>query len=101
MRIADVMRSLPRTPRELRPYLPLIALVGAMWPVWEWLAARAASDTGDAWALVSLATAAVLMWRDRAAAHGCLANHAAAKWGLTALLMMIYAASYPFALPLV
>src|SRR5262245_54142927 len=95
MRIADVMRSSTLAPLEWRAYLPLVALIGAIWPVWEWLAIRAASDTSDAWALVGLATAAGLLWRNR------LANRAPAQWGLAALLLLIYAASYPFALPLV
>src|SRR5262245_58504525 len=108
---ADVMRLSVRAPLELlRAGLPLIALIGAMWPVWQWLAARAASDTSDAWALVSLVTAIALMWRDRASVHERLASRAtthgeapladgapvhggvAVRWGLAAVLMLLYAA---------
>lgn len=95
MPVADVMRSSLLAPLERQVYLPLIALIGAMWPVWQWVATRAATDTSDAWPLVSLATAAALMWRDRPTARASI------RWGLATLLMLVYAASYPFALPLV
>jgi exosortase len=91
------MRSLLLERLERLPYLPLIALIGTMWPVWQWLAVRAASDTSDAWALVSLVTAAALIWRDRARAP----ERQEIRWELPALLILIYAASYPFAFPLV
>jgi len=46
--------------------LPLAALAVAFWPAWQWLAIRVASDSADAWGLVSFATAGALLWRDRA-----------------------------------
>ena len=88
-------------------HLPLVAVLAAMWPVWQWVATRAASDTSDAWALLSLATAAVLIWRGRALGTDSRATRdldggdVRAGWGLAAALMLLYAASYPFAMPLV
>lgn len=96
MHTAGAMRSSLPAPLERRPHLPLIALVAAIWPVWSWLAMRAAHDAGDAWALLSLATAVALLWRDRLEVRP-----AHVRWGAPTLLLLIYAASYPFALPLV
>jgi hypothetical protein len=73
-------------------YLPLIALVVAIWPVWQWLAMRAVQDASDAWALSSLATVAVVLWRDRA-------NDTTLDGDADVLLA--YSASYPFVPPLV
>src|SRR5262245_60138887 len=92
---------------ERNPHLPLVAVVAAMWPVWPWMATRAASDSADAWALLSLATAVALIWRDRSGG-GVRAGFARTRlepagfaWSVPALLMLVYAVSYPFALPLV
>jgi exosortase len=81
---------------ERRAWPPLIVLIASIWPVWQWLAMRAAHDTSDAWALISLATAAAVLWRDSANV-----SHVSPQWGATIVLMLIYAASYPFVPPLV
>lgn len=104
MRFTDVVHSSQPVPLERRG-LPLVVLVAAIWPVWQWLAMRAVHDAGDAWALLSLATAAALCWRDRDAlllGHGPgRAPASIARWGVTILLMLIYVASYPFLPPLI
>jgi exosortase/archaeosortase family protein len=69
----------------------LAVLAAAIWPVWCWIFARASRDSGDAWALLSLATAAALLWRDRANVG---------RWRLAIALMLIYAVSFPFVPPL-
>jgi exosortase len=51
--------------------------------------------------LISLATAIALMWRELTAAPERARVHGNVRWGAAALLMLTYAASYPFALPLV
>lgn len=89
MRFSDAARlSLPE--------LPLLALVAAVWPVWQWLGMRALHDPNDAWPLLSLATAIAVLWRDRAAR-----DPEAARWELPALFLLIYAAAYLFVPPLV
>ena len=74
----------------------IAVVIAAVWPVWWWIAGRATHDSGDAWALLSLATAVAVSWRDRA--H---VGRREGRWGLTIALMLIYAASYPFVPPLV
>jgi exosortase len=84
-------------------------IVFSIWPVWVWIAGRAASDPGDAWGVLSLTTAVALLWRDRANTYqqsGGAAGHARRLWrarrpALTITLMLIYAVSYPFVPPLV
>jgi exosortase/archaeosortase family protein len=95
MRIADAVRSSSPALLERCAHLPLIALVAAIWPVWHWLLTRAMHDAGDAWALLSLATALVVLWRDRAQVQ-----ISRARWGMPILLVLLYAASYPFMPPL-
>ena len=92
-RLAKLAR-LTRLVRE--PALSFLALIAAFWPVWLWLAARAKSDSSDAWGLISLATALALLWRDRAQ----LAT-ARLQWTFTILLLLGYGASYAFVPPLV
>ncbi len=93
MRISDVARSLQLALLERREYLPLAVLIVAFWPVWLWLATRMACDPADAWGLLSLLTAVVLLWRNRTSAHG--------QWGLPMLIVLIYIATYAFVPPLV
>jgi exosortase len=93
MRTTDVAPSSPRALFERWRYLPLLALVAAMWPVWQWLAMRAMSDASDAWALLSLATALALLWRSDA--------RRPPRWSVAVLLVLTYAASYAFVPPLV
>lgn len=79
---------------EWRRYAPLLAVLVAMWPVGQWLAVRATHDVGDAWALLSLATAMAVLWHDRP-------KLASAHWGVTAAAVLAYVFAYPFAPPLV
>jgi exosortase/archaeosortase family protein len=95
MRTADVVRSSSLALPERWGYLPLIALTAAIWPVWNWLITRAIHDASDAWALLSLATALAVLWRDRAQVQLLRA-----RWGVPILLTLVYAASYPFLPPL-
>jgi exosortase/archaeosortase family protein len=74
--------------------LLLAALVASLWPVWSWIALRAA-DPGEGWELVSLATAVLFVLLRKPAAPP-----AAAALALPALLLLAYAASYPFLPPL-
>lgn len=78
---------------QRREYLPLAALILAFWPVWLWLATRMASDPADAWGLLSLLTAAVLLRRNQASAH--------VHWGPPVLVVLIYTVTYAFVPPLV
>ena len=75
--------------------LPLAALAAAIWPVWQWYASRA-RDPGEGWELLSLATAALFV-AVRAPAAPCQAR----TLTLPALLLLTYAATYPFLPPLV
>jgi exosortase/archaeosortase family protein len=94
----------------------LIALIAALWPVWQWLAMRARSDSADAWALLSLVTACAVLWREgRWVPHDNVASSSGAPganvssmasvkavgWSLPAVLMLVYTASYPFVPPIV
>lgn len=91
MRTSDAVPSALLAPFERRAYLALIAMVAAFWPVWHWLALRAGDDATDGSALLSIATAATLLWRD-----GVTTTDARVRWGVPTLLMLLYAASYPF-----
>ena len=99
MHTADAMRLSPLTPFDpRRAHLPLIGVVvviAAIWPVWQWLAIRAMRDVSDAGALLSLVTAAALLWRD-----GNYVGDARVRWGLPIFLILIYTATYLFAPPL-
>src|SRR5688500_754845 len=94
----------------------LIALIAVLWPVWQWLAMRATSDSADAWALLSLVTACAVLWREgRWVPHdnvarslgapganvSSMASVKAVGWSLPAVLMLVYTASYPFVPPIV
>jgi exosortase len=96
MRISDAARSLQLALLERRKYLPVAALLLAFWPVWIWLATRMTRDPADAWGLLSLLTAAVLLWRNRTSAIG-----SEGRWTLPAVIVLIYAATYAFVPPLV
>jgi exosortase len=95
MRITDIVRA---RLLESRRFLPLIALVAAVWPAWAWLTRRMISDPAEAWALLSLATGAVFLWRERPTVGASLAR---IRWGLPMALLLIYAASYLSVPPLV
>jgi exosortase len=103
---------------EQSAYLPLavIAVIAAsVWPVWRWITMRATHDASDAWALLSLAMALLVLWRDRPSELSSPAGErhtdvrlagdvrwtAHVRWTVPLLLMTAYVASYPFAPPLV
>ena len=76
-------------------FLPLAALIAAFWPVWSWICMRAMDDSGDAWELLSLATAvSLLSFMKTANSHGQLAV------ALPTALLLTYAVTYPFLTPL-
>lgn len=79
-----------------RQLIVLAAQVVAFWPVWRWYAARVGGSADEAWGLLALAAGAYFLWKGRAAPD-------AARQGLLfpALLVLFYAASYPFLPPLV
>jgi exosortase/archaeosortase family protein len=95
MRAAGAVRSLPPVLLERCAYLPIIALSVAIWPVWRWLITRAIHDASDAWALLSLATALAMLWRDRAQLQ-----FQRARWGVPIMLVLVYATTYPLMPPL-
>jgi exosortase len=90
----------PSANAPLRRALPWLALVAAFWPVWQWLAVRATSDSSDAWSLISLATALALLWRDRPRLSTADTLTGRPQWALPILLVALYALSYPFVPPL-
>jgi exosortase/archaeosortase family protein len=87
----------PRTPRPHAGRMPTVPVraaalglcLAAFWPVWAWYAARAAASPGEAWALVSLATALAFLL-------GGGAPDRPVRWLWPAALAAAYAASYPF-----
>lgn len=78
-----------------RNFLPLGALVAAFWPVWRWIYVRAVDPSGDAWELLSLATAAIFLALTKPDAQ-----RSVMPAGVTILLVLIYAATYQFFPPL-
>lgn len=79
----------------LRASLVIAAQLIAFWPVWRWYAERVGGSTDEAWGLLAFACAVYFVWRGKAATG-------ATKSGLLlpALLVILYAASYPFLPPL-
>jgi len=71
-----------------------LLLLAALWPVWQWVAARSLDASGERWGLLPVATAALLLWRQRAEPA------ASAPLALPAALLVLYAAAYPFLTPL-
>ena len=80
------------------PSLCIGALVVALWPAWQWLAVRFASDSADAWGLISLATAAALLWGEKANAATPMPDRT--RWSIPIVLMLLYTISYSFLPPL-
>ena len=74
--------------------LPLTALATAIWPVWHWYASRA-RDPGEGWELLSLATAALFV-----VVRAPVAPSRPRALTLALLLLLAYAATYPFLPPL-
>lgn len=75
--------------------LALAALLPALWPVWQWYAARVVGSADGKWGLLAAASAAALLWRKRVSGGaGC------AKLWLPALFLLLYAATYAFLPPL-
>jgi exosortase len=67
----------------------LMVPVLALWPVWLWMAERAMDRSNDPWELISLATAAVLIWQRRATPSDQPVSLAA-----PIAFMLLYACSY-------
>jgi exosortase len=78
----------------LRAPLIIVAQLIAFWPVWRWYAARVGSSTDEAWGLLACACAAYFLWKGKV--------FCVAKPGLLfpALLVFVYAASYPLLPPM-
>lgn len=78
-----------------RQLIILAAQAVAFWPVWRWYAARVGGRGEEAWGLLAFACAVYFLWRGRAGVE-------AAQPGLLlpALLVLLYAASYPLLPPL-
>ncbi|HWT00764.1 MAG TPA: archaeosortase/exosortase family protein [Pyrinomonadaceae bacterium] len=76
--------------------LALAALFLALWPVWQWYAARVVGSADGKWGLLAAASAAALLWRKRTLVGGA----ADAKLWLPALFLLLYAATYAFLPPL-
>jgi exosortase/archaeosortase family protein len=80
------------------PGLILAAHVLCFWPVWRWYAARMTDGSDEPWGIAALVAALLLTWR-----HPCewkLRSDDLLLWA-AALLTFVYAASVPFAPPLV
>lgn len=75
--------------------LVLLAQFLALWPVWQWYAARAAGSADGKWGLLAAASAAVLLWRKRVSSD----QRNLSLWP-PALFLLLYAAGYTFLLPL-
>lgn len=75
--------------------LPLGVPIAAFWPVWHWISVRALDDSGDAWELLSLATVLLLLIRTPLPAQ-----HRDIRLLLPTVLLLLYAATYPFLAPL-
>jgi exosortase/archaeosortase family protein len=79
-----------------RGALMLSLQVAAFWPVWQWYGARVVSSTDGRWgALAALSAVAFLLWR-----KGATRETKARLLLLPALLLLLYAVSYPFFPPL-
>ena len=83
--------------------------MATFWPVWHWMYGRVVDTSGDAWELLSLATAAVflVLAKTDARATGMPAGLTHALGGqrancasLPIVLLLIYAATYQFLPPL-
>jgi exosortase len=78
-----------------KKFLPLAALIAALWPVWIWISLRAVDDSGDAWELLSLATAVSLL-----ASTPTRTQREDVAIATPMVLLGMYAATYPFLPPL-
>lgn len=78
----------------IRARLIIAAQLVAFWPVWRWYATRVGGSTDEAWGLLAFACAVYFVWREK--------SSDTTKPGLLfpALLVLLYAASYPFLPPL-
>lgn len=68
----------------------VLALLAAVWPVWRWSVLRITDGSGDSWELLAALTAVGLLIRDRDL------RPVTSSVSLSAILILIYAASYYF-----
>jgi exosortase/archaeosortase family protein len=80
-----------------RPALLLAVHAAAFWPVWRWYLDRMNDGADEPWAVIALAAALFVSWPSRSLRIDG-ADH---LLSLAALLTLVYAASAPFAPPLV
>jgi exosortase len=73
----------------------IITLLASVWPVWRWSLLRITDGTGDSWELLAALTALGFLIRDRDL------RPEIGSVSLPTVLVLIYAASYFFAPPLV
>jgi exosortase len=97
MRIDVIRVYLPAPSEPQRARWPLFALIPGFWPVWSWLAGRAGDDGSEYWGLLGLATAGLLLWRERVSKAGV----SPVAWFAMSALVLAYAISYAFVPPLV
>jgi exosortase len=78
------------------PAVVVAAQVAAFWPVWRWYGSRVGDSAEDVWGLLALAAAVFFAWKGKGGgARG------GRRLLLPAALVVVYAAAYPFAMPLV
>jgi exosortase/archaeosortase family protein len=63
----------------------------AFWPVWQWYALRVSEWSDDSWGILALVTVMVLLWR-----HKPVARLTASQVVVSTLLILLYAATYPW-----
>ncbi|HEY9286185.1 MAG TPA: archaeosortase/exosortase family protein [Pyrinomonadaceae bacterium] len=109
---ARVVATPPRVVLKMPPAVVAVvaAQIVAFWPVWRWYLARVSGAGEEAWGLLALACAAYFLWRGKAdsdrpdpAKPGPAkidADAAGRELLLPALLVVLYAISYPLLPPL-
>jgi exosortase/archaeosortase family protein len=84
--------------------LLLLAQVFAFWPIWVQYVRRSLDGWEEPWGLLSLATALVLLWslgsKRRDDVDTAQSERGSADYRFSMLVMLIYAVSYPWAIPL-
>ena len=94
-----------RAPHDnLKLPVAVVAVVAAQlvafWPVWRWYVARVSGAGEGAWGLLALACAAYFLWRGSVGADNVGPADRGRGLLFPALLVVLYAASYPLLPPL-